>query len=968
MISEALVFKALLAAGVLALAAGAASAASVTLQQGADGYAGCTTRTVWGKGARKVDGDTRLYLRGSKNRFVVKFGLPTKLADRKLARARLVLFLPSAKTPNVFTELFCHEITAAGDRPTIDGKTDYDNGRRAGAVDSVELFAPPGQYWKNYPWLPLGVPKGGKQIEFNVTPLVEKWLKQPAANHGVTIVPTDCPDKRFPSTWEIDIPSATYAGKAEHRPRLILEFAPLAEQYKVGMTHSMRRILDRSTRFAYRGEYGTQYKMSMAANEFEGFQVVVYPMLEDLKNVRFTWTDLAGPDGKSVPAADVEYFVEDYYRVRANWKTRDVFFRMKLYETVDPLVPAKPVTVRRHMNTAFYFVVRTRPETPAGTYKGTVTVHADNAKATRLSLAVKVWPYKIPEKWNFHTMGQFVWDNCRRFHGKDWNAKLQRKYYDWLMDHRFSPTEQYSQRLSPRQDMKHCLDRGMNTVYLYSVHGKRDKPTKAMMDRIKPDYEKVKKLGALDHALVYIGDETSNWPVMHKWANMVHAHLPGALVMIGGSFPRKELTGYIDIYDPQIGGRSKTFSLQEASAGKIAKSQARGEEFYWYVAAGPAYPFPNVQVEYPVSDSRALFWMTWKYGVTGFEYYCYNIWNHNYSADPAKRYPNSKWKADGWQRGWPSNGDGMLFYPGPISSFRFEAIRDGIEDWESLMVLRDCIEAVRNRKNAARYRELIAEAKKLLAVRPEIVKGFQEFTRDPDLLLAEREKLGELIASFMKVVPKLLKWNPDALSLARAAEVRIARGTALRRKMLRERHLKACEALGLEPLSQGKWDALWPRRVLFSQDFEGPPVKHAEWAGEIVTDNLPAGSKRALAGEAGNKYFARRVRVGIYYDHARAATTTWVKFKYFINKNEPIGVFVFDLTQRDNWAGTIADPVVGKWTEATLNVTRDFRKKGAGSAKFRAGDALDDVFVHAGKPGDEELKLIVDDVQLIGLD
>jgi hypothetical protein len=60
--------------------------------------------------------------------------------------------------------------------------------------------------------------------------------------------------------------------------------------------------------------------------------------------------------------------------------------------------------------------------------------------------------------------------------------------------------------------------------------------------------------------------------------------------------------------------------------------------------------------------------------------------------------------------------------------------------------------------------------------------------------------------------------------------------------------------------------------------------------------------------------------------------------------------------------------VVGKWTEVTLDVTRDFRKKGGGRAKIKAGDALDDVFVFAGKPGDKELKLIVDDVKLVGLD
>ena len=54
--------------------------------------------------------------------------------------------------------------------------------------------------------------------------------------------------------------------------------------------------------------------------------------------------------------------------------------------------------------------------------------------------------------------------------------------------------------------------------------------------------------------------------------------------------------------------------------------------------------------------------------------------------------------------------------------------------------------------------------------------------------------------------------------------------------------------------------------------------------------------------------------------------------------------------------------------EATLDVTEQFRKKGGGDAKVRAGDAIDDVFFHAGKPGEKGLQLLVDDVRLIGLD
>jgi len=182
--------------------------------------------------------------------------------------------------------------------------------------------------------------------------------------------------------------------------------------------------------------------------------------------------------------------------------------------------------------------------------------------------------------------------------------------------------------------------------------------------------------------------------------------------------------------------------------------------------------------------------------------------------------------------------------------------------------------------------------------------------------------------------------------------------------MLRRRHLEACKRLKVEPISQEAFDELWPRRVLFSQDFESAPGEY-EWDGEIVTDNVPPGSKRALLGHTKDKkHFGRRVRVGIYWDNARAATHTWVTFKYHINKPLPIGVFVFDMNKSDNFRFRIAEPVVGKWTEATIKVA-DPRRRGK---RIEPGDALDDVFIHAGKPGDEELKLYVDDVRLIGRD
>lgn len=290
------------------------------------------------------------------------------------------------------------------------------------------------------------------------------------------------------------------------------------------------------------------------------------------------------------------------------------------------------------------------------------------------------------------------------------------------------------------------------------------------------------------------------------------------------------------------------------------------------------------------------------------------------------------------------------------------------KDWDALQKLQDCVEAVCRRKHQRRYKVVLAKAEKALAFRMELIGELDKQPKESAQLAKKREKLAEVITEFLPLAKPFEKWDKDAMSLARSAEVRVAKQTARRRKALFERHQRACRALEMKALTREEWCALWPKRVLFSQGFEGPPTKAFDWSGVIETKNVPKGSKRALAGKTGDKYFARRTRTGIYYDNARASTTTWVRFKYFINKPLPIGVFVFNMTQADNWVYTIKKPVVGKWTEITLNVTESFRKKGGGKARVKAADGLDDVFVHAGKPGDDDLQLIVDDVELIGLD
>lgn len=279
---------------------------------------------------------------------------------------------------------------------------------------------------------------------------------------------------------------------------------------------------------------------------------------------------------------------------------------------------------------------------------------------------------------------------------------------------------------------------------------------------------------------------------------------------------------------------------------------------------------------------------------------------------------------------------------------------------DDVQILRDCIFAVKSRKHQQKYRAIIAESRNFLA-------PLKAGSTTAELSAAQKKDLAGLLKRFKPLVAKLEKWDAGHYTLATAREVRLANATRARRQKLWETYLADCKVKNIAPKTRAQWDEQWPTRVIFSQNFEGPPTKAHDWLGTTATDNVPPGSKRALAAVAPKKWFAQRIRVGIYYDNARMTTTNWVRFKYFINKSIPIGVFVFDMTLHNNWETTIPKPVVGKWTEVTLDIAT-FREKSSRQRKVQPGDGIDDIFVHAGKPGDRELKLLIDDAMLIGRD
>lgn len=126
-------------------------------------------------------------------------------------------------------------------------------------------------------------------------------------------------------------------------------------------------------------------------------------------------------------------------------------------------------------------------------------------------------------------------------------------------------------------------------------------------------------------------------------------------------------------------------------AGAVLDSRKRsGLKTTYYVACG--IPKPNNFTFSPPAESCYEGWFAAAKGFDGFLRWAYNSWPQNPMID--SRYTK-----------WPS-GDTFVIYPGPRSSVRFERLREGIQDYEKIRILRKELAENSSREAAAALKRL----------------------------------------------------------------------------------------------------------------------------------------------------------------------------------------------------------------------------------------------------------------------
>ncbi len=111
----------------------------------------------------------------------------------------------------------------------------------------------------------------------------------------------------------------------------------------------------------------------------------------------------------------------------------------------------------------------------------------------------------------------------------------------------------------------------------------------------------------------------------------------------------------------------------------------------YYVACGISEP--NSFTFSPPAESCYLGWMASSMGFDGFLRWAYNSWPEDPMVD--SRYMK-----------WPA-GDTYFIYPGPLSSVRFERLREGIQDYEKIRILSEELERSTTPKAVAAREKLL---------------------------------------------------------------------------------------------------------------------------------------------------------------------------------------------------------------------------------------------------------------------
>ena len=461
--------------------------------------------------------------------------------------------------------------------------------------------------------------------------------------------------------------------------------------------------------------------VKLAKNESEGVQLMITPE-EDVDYYYASVSDLTDGAGNVIDEIDV--YAEFYIRLTKPTNPNSVR-PMGYYP--DALIPmdvsadsGENVIGAGH-NQGIYICVTTDEETPAGVYRGTVTLTI-NATEHLIPIVATVWDFAVPTE--NHARSTFNLMQEHIMGGQlDNTTEMYQSIVDYLLDYRITTTEMASWDYELDDWIKVIKEYAADPrVTSYNVHGDGTwglTRLKACIENSTPE------LNLVDKAFFYLHDEPFS---MMEQAKINHDNKIDELIALANSYSEEELAGYgltredimgvevlitmtasidtidglrtyaalVSDFDTQSMRDMYEQFRQNPYLGK--NNELAGTDYgttWWYVCVHPYEPYVNFNMEMDLNSNRVLLWMQYDYDIEGLLYWGTAMYVETTSSiDTINGAVTGDVynKANGVYTG--ANGDGYLVYPGAkygldtvLPSIRLMSIRDGFEDYEYLYML-----------------------------------------------------------------------------------------------------------------------------------------------------------------------------------------------------------------------------------------------------------------------------------------
>jgi RNA polymerase sigma factor (sigma-70 family) len=602
------------------------------------------------------------------------------------------------------------------------------------------------------------------------------WVKRDVgwvvAFSQVTTVPGPAPEGQAQDQDKAAVPKKKKPADTKPTPKELLEKGPF--QLRALEPSERPRLVDLTEpkRFAAL-QAAKEVSIFAARDERESFGVVAMGLKGHALTAKAT--ELQGPKGGRIPVSEI----------RVRWAEG---VAVNGVTVPDPLLEEQPFQSPRGIAPMLWVTVHVpRENAPAGVYRGTLTAELKGRTAS-LPVTLEVFDFALPRTTYLQSSFWLFRHTIRNFYGmKSVPFDFYRRFLDRCLEARLSPVDAAAYHDQPfvqivrdkngeyqvdwtewDRYLGYCMERGMSAFNVGDEHwfgsyfasfqirdlktgkaetvtlsGKKYEETVVRFFRLAREHFTHKGWARRAYLQGYDEPEADNAKLLagiKRFYELARQGWPGLRTLITAPPQRyAALHPSIGIWCPL------TAEYWDAEAVKCRK---RGEEVWWYVCKNTTAPWANFFLDQSGATHRVLFWQTFGRRSDGLLYWGVNFWPgfeaRSMKPPPAeKMWPKVPWNDAG------GNGDGYFLYPGPrgpLTSLRFEIMRDGVEDYDALRMLEELVKRKGDRFPA----QLRERARQALTLSPEVFASMTKYPADAGAMVKRRRLVNELIVLLLK--------------------------------------------------------------------------------------------------------------------------------------------------------------------------------------------------------------------------